>query len=105
MCRQKHMTRTQAIRGALRGTQRHLEAIKGTQRRTEEHSEAIKGNQRHSEALKGTQRRSEEHSEAITRLIGPVALNKATHEHRPSLVDQAPAQRRGFWREGLWKPG
>ena len=65
--------------------------------RTALHSTRLGGQ---SEALRGAG-----HSEAITRLVGPVAVNKATHEHRPSLVHQAPAQRRGNWRQGLWKNG
>ena len=52
----------EALGGALRGTQRHPEARKGTQmalRRTQMHPEALRGTQRHSEALRGTQRHPE----------------------------------------------
>jgi hypothetical protein len=98
VCRQKHMART-----ALHSTRLGV----GSPRHSEE-QHSLRGNQWPSIAITrlgvGSPRHSEEqHSEAITRLVGPVAMNKATHEHRPSFVHHAPAQRRGIWRQGLWK--
>ena len=54
---------------ALRGTQRHSEALTEALRGTQRHSEALRGTQRHSEALRCTQTRLQVAFEGAARAV------------------------------------